>query len=267
MGKQEAKYLRIYFILSYVIFWVLIVLTGLIIFLKAPLLIQNIMKNLCAWTPTFVIILMFKKLYPNTTFKQYINENFKKKIEFRDFISSFLLQLFVLVAAVLSFFVINKMPIGTITLIGGSSVIPLVIMDLTGGALGEELGWRGYALNTLQKKYTSVSASLILGVIWGLWHLPLMLLSGYSGVNLVYYIIAFMLAIISFSVVITFYYNKSKNILIAMSMHFWFNFLMKIVVIDILPLLIYTSILYFVFAVVIVVLSKKHRSNEVGNRD
>ena len=59
-----------------------------------------------------------------------------------------------------------------------------------------------------------------------------MILSGYSGLELVYYIMAFMVTIISFSVVITFFYNKSKNILIAMWMHFWFNFLLKIVIIE-----------------------------------
>ena len=254
--KKDAKLLRQYFILTYVIFWLLLALTGYMIFLEVPSLIQTIMKNICAWTPAFVILIMFKKLYPGITFKEYMKLHFMKKINPRVFLVSFLLQAFIVVAAVLSFFIINNKPLNTMVFISVSTIIPVVIINLTAGVLGEELGWRGYALNILQNKYIPLTASLILGVIWGLWHLPLMILSGYSGLELVYYMIAFMVAVISFSVIITFFYNKSKNVLIAMWMHFWFNFLLQIVIIDILPLLIYVSIGYLIVAILIVILNK-----------
>jgi membrane protease YdiL (CAAX protease family) len=37
----------------------------------------------------------------------------------------------------------------------------------------EELGWRGYALNRLQEKRSALASSLILGVVWSVWHLPM----------------------------------------------------------------------------------------------
>jgi membrane protease YdiL (CAAX protease family) len=42
-------------------------------------------------------------------------------------------------------------------------------------ALGEEFGWRGYLLNTLQNKKL-LPVSLIIGIVWGLWHFPLILI-------------------------------------------------------------------------------------------
>jgi membrane protease YdiL (CAAX protease family) len=46
--------------------------------------------------------------------------------------------------------------------------------NLLGGPLGEEAGWRGYALPRLQRQFHPVAAALILGFLWANWHLPLM---------------------------------------------------------------------------------------------
>jgi uncharacterized protein len=42
----------------------------------------------------------------------------------------------------------------------------------------EEIGWRGFALPHLQKRHNALLATLIVGTLWGLWHLPLVFLVG-----------------------------------------------------------------------------------------
>jgi membrane protease YdiL (CAAX protease family) len=53
----------------------------------------------------------------------------------------------------------------------------LVILTLTDG-LGEELAWRGFALPRLLTCHNALGASLMLGVLWALWHLPLLWTEG-----------------------------------------------------------------------------------------
>jgi membrane protease YdiL (CAAX protease family) len=51
-------------------------------------------------------------------------------------------------------------------------IIPFVIFILLFGPIPEELGWRGYLLDRLQVRWSALSSSLILGIIWATWHLP-----------------------------------------------------------------------------------------------
>jgi membrane protease YdiL (CAAX protease family) len=59
------------------------------------------------------------------------------------------------------------------------------------GPLGEELGWRGFALPRLLQSFNATTAGLILGVIWSVWHLPAFFVAGtaQASLNLIWFIV------------------------------------------------------------------------------
>jgi len=91
-------------------------------------------------------------------------------------------------------------------------VIPVFLYVLFTSVLGEEIGWRGYALPRLQARFGALGASLILGLVWGIWHLPLFLMAG----NFHQYIpvSAFLLQTTGFSVLYTWIWNKTRGSLL-----------------------------------------------------
>ena len=85
---------------------------------------------------------------------------------------------------------------------------------------GEEVGWRGFALPRMQKKYNALAATAILSVFWTIWHLPLFwFIPGYMKMGLG----DFMGLSLSFflgAVIFTWLYNSTKgSILIAAIFH------------------------------------------------
>jgi hypothetical protein len=83
----------------------------------------------------------------------------------------------------------------------------------------EEFGWRGMALPLLQRKFASIWAGLILGIFWGVWHLPAFLMSGTQQSE--WSFAPFFIGCVALSIIVTPLFNKSNgSILITAFFHF-----------------------------------------------
>ena len=98
-----------------------------------------------------------------------------------------------------------------------SLVAALVLAAIKGPM--EEFGWRGLALPLLQRKFAPLWAGLILGAIWGLWHMPAFLLSGTQQSE--WSFTAFFAGCLAISVIVTALFNESNgSILLSAFFHF-----------------------------------------------
>ncbi len=96
-----------------------------------------------------------------------------------------------------------------------SELAPKFFFILLFIGLGEEPGWRGYAIEKLQKLCSPLKSSLILAPIWALWHLPLL------GSEFATPIIpAFLLSVVGATILLTLVYNGTqRSILLPMLLH------------------------------------------------
>lgn len=117
----------------------------------------------------------------------------------------------------------KEIPSPRVSAVGTMELIKLIILSAAyrffyANAVGEEPGWRGFALPRLQARYNPLVANLILALFWALWHLPLPQAQGLSSNPraLLYYIWSTFLH----SLILAWLFNHTKgSILVAGLLH------------------------------------------------
>ena len=106
-------------------------------------------------------------------------------------------------------------------------LVEFVRVLFLGGPLGEELGWRGFALPRLQGRHTALTSSVVLGLVWGLWHIPLYFVPGTgqyeitrSGNGVAFAIGGAATWTIGLSVLFTWLFNQTRgSLLVVIGFH------------------------------------------------
>ena len=106
------------------------------------------------------------------------------------------------------------------------TVVPTFIILTVAAGIGEEFGWRGFLLPRLQTRHNALISSLIVGVIWAIWHIPLFFIKGtgqydiQSQGGLLPAILGYSIFVIFSSIQFTWVFNNTKgSVLLAAVMH------------------------------------------------
>ena len=127
----------------------------------------------------------------------------------------------------------------------GLAVLPMWILTF---GIGEETGWRGFALPGLQEGRSALRATIILWIFWALWHLPLFFYSYEVSV-----LLGFLTGLLAGAIVFTWLYNSTGgSVLMVALWHGTFNFTTACVTCKSSVSAAVTSTLVMVWAVVVV---------------
>jgi len=266
--NKTKRMMIMFFVLAYMIIWV-VLLPILLLPQRAEQL--DFLLMIAAYAPFLAAIITNLIYNGRVGLWDWLKSVFKWRIPF----------IWYLVGGVLINFLFVALHIGLYILLGGRIVLaggdppwysylitfPIVVFLSFpfGSGLGEEAGWRGFALPKLLERYSPIMASIILGVLWGLWHIPALLMSSWDGSSQGLLLFVY---VIPLTIIMTWVYCKSKGSTIpVMLMHTGGNIygsmltsslLMETVFVDSpgLDFTILKTIYYTVVAVVLLIVTK-----------
>lgn len=154
-----------------------------------------------------------------------------------------------------------------------SGFVPVLLL-LVLAACFEELGWRGYAFDSLQNRYSYFWASVFFSILWSLWHLPLVLVRGSYQCEITYaniwFGVNFFVGIVPMGMIISWICIKNGKSVIAASMfHFIVNISQEVLELSQTTKCIETAVLTVVAAVIVALdketfFSKAHINGEAS---
>ncbi|MCX8174381.1 MAG: CPBP family intramembrane metalloprotease [Thermoplasmata archaeon] len=203
--RDERKNLVLFFVLAFAISWVFWIIE---ILWKKSLFLGPFGPTIAAFVLTYINegAEGAKKLL-----KRGIDLKFKK---------IWLIPIFLLMPCIIGLSLVLAVLAGDtmpeFTVLAQPWIIPIAFLYIffLGGPLCEEFGWRGYAQDRLQKHFNALVSGIILGVIWGLWHIPLFFMENqdiYRNVP----IWGFILGTVFLSILFTWIYNNTGGSILA----------------------------------------------------
>ena len=180
---------RIYIIVTYVVFWLGIFLTGGIYILSKNDVVMTLGTILLSWVPTIVVLIFFNKLVPNANRTNWIKEAFTSKIK-TGMVAAVTLAftLSVVFTYIIMLHRSSDVSIIDFKSLSISSITLTVFNAIITGATGEELGWRGYLQRYFEENSNGnvIKSSLKVSLVWSFWHTPLWFVSS-AGQPMDYY--------------------------------------------------------------------------------
>jgi membrane protease YdiL (CAAX protease family) len=233
--------------------WFFVALTGRNIFTELE---SGIVAVLGGFGPAIAGIIMVYR----TNDQAFIRDYWRRVFDLRRIgIIWFLPILFLYPATVLLTFLLTGIELDASPLMemlqNPGVLVTTVIFVFIFGPFSEELGWRDYALDWLQARYSAFVSSVILGVIWWAWHLPLLAVVGsflYQNGHDPVFLMGYLYVVIIYSVLFTWVYNNNaRSVLAIILLHFSINLTSRIFV---MPAEIFTYNSFILIAVLALVL-------------
>lgn len=225
---MKPNYLKRYIVSSYILVWALIIVvagTASLVF-HAPPVIMWVVRNLIAWSPTYLLLLGWKHFCPVETRTAFVRRCFSGKIRPLPLVLSFTLTFGIGVLALCLYAAMTgKPPLFYIDF--GTTLLPFsVFLSFTSGPTGEELGWRGFLREEFNKKYGFLRSALSQGLVWCFWHTLLWAVdSEFTDWRAIPYIISNIVVITSITVLMNLFLERYNNLLYSVLLHFGFNIL------------------------------------------
>ena len=266
---MKTNYLKKYIISSYILVWILIIFVAgaASLVFHAPPIIMWIVRNLIAWSPTYLLLLGWKHFRPDETRIAFVKRCFSGKVKLLPLLLSFALTFGISVLSLFLYSVMTGKSMLSYINLGTTALPPSIFLSLTSGPTGEELGWRGFMREEFNKKYGFLKSSVCQGLVWCFWHTLLWVVdSEFTDWRAIPYVISNIVVITSITILMNIFLERYNNLLYSVLLHFGFNILYVFLDVDIGFFEILT-VLYLIIMPIAVFVRNKTAKRLLKNND
>lgn len=217
--KRLTKYLIITFLITWVCWW------GDALLVKVTSLTESNVFPMAIFTmggfgPTIAACFCMEGGFTKKNLRRFLFNNTKK---------NWLTILAAVIVETIVFFICSEGLLPSIPRSPIAAVVVFIIFIQAAFLYGgnEELGWRGTMLPILEKKVSVPLATLIVGIVWVIWHIPLWFIEGNSHQSMSF--IWFAVLGLALSYWLSMVYDDTRAVMFCMILHGWTNTLMGVV--------------------------------------
>lgn len=247
MSKLSKRYL-IYTFLIMIVCWGICLICGMNDILLSNNFLLYIPYCLGVWSPTIASFIALKKSSRVKNFKEWVKNIFDFKHNLMSYLIVIIFAIiYILPQCLISGYKTNQ-PLWMI--------IFIIPMMLFGGGL-EEAGWRYILQPELEKKYNFIFTTIIISIIWWLWHLPLFFINGAGQYGTNFF--AFGVSVLGVSFALATVKKNTNSVWLCVLLHCIINALMEIYIVsdNIIGNIISTAILIAV-SYILIGINKEH---------
>jgi membrane protease YdiL (CAAX protease family) len=223
---MKPNYLKRYIISSYILVWSLIIFVAgpASLIFRAPPVVMWLVRNLISWSPTYLLLLGWKRFRPEETRTAFVKRCFLGKLRPFMLLGAFGLVFGISILSLFIYSAIEGQPAMSHIDFGTVSLPLSVFLAFTSGPTGEELGWRGFMKEEFDARYGFLKSSICQGLVWCFWHTLLWAVdSDFTDWRAVPYIIANIVVITCLTVLMNIFLERERNLLYSVMLHFGFN--------------------------------------------
>ena len=169
---MKPNYLKRYIISSYILVWSLIIFVAgpASLIFRAPPVVMWLVRNLISWSPTYLLLLGWKRFRPEETRTAFVKRCFLGKLRPFMLLGAFGLVFGISILSLFIYSAIEGQPAMSHIDFGTVSLPLSVFLAFTSGPTGEELGWRGFMKEEVAARYGFLKSSICQGLVWCFWH-------------------------------------------------------------------------------------------------
>lgn len=223
---MKTNHLKKYIISSYVLVWSLIIFVAgpASLIFHAPAVPMWVIRNLIAWSPTYLLLIGWKWFRPEETRMAFVKRCFSGRIRPLMLLGAFGLVFGISILSLCILSAIEGRTVMSYIDFGTVSVPFSIFLAFTSGPTGEELGWRGFMKEEFDKRYGFLKSSICQGLVWCFWHTLLWAVdSDFTDWRAVPYIISNIVVITCLTVLMNVFLERERNLLYPVFLHFGFN--------------------------------------------